>query len=249
VKLSKIIIGTLFVASAMFASEDANHWGYTGHNTPEKWGDMDTKNVMCKLGHNQSPINIEKDIEIDSKNLAPIAFNYVSGSSNVVDNGHTVQVNIKDGSSIKIDGKVFELKQFHFHTPSENEIDSKHFPLEAHFVHMAKDGSLAVVAVLFEDGKENPLLHKVWAKMPHEAGKKSSISLTSKEINAFLPKDKSYYRFDGSLTTPPCSEGVRWFVLKSYDTVSKGQVEQFLHVMHHPNNRPIQNIGARKVLD
>lgn len=114
---------------------------------------------------------------------------------------------------------------------------------------MAKDGSLAVVAILFEEGNENPLLKKVWEKMPLEAGKEVSTSIVSQEINTFLPEDKSYYRFTGSLTTPPCSEGVRWFVLKSYDTVSKEQVEQFLHVMHHPNNRPIQDIGARKVLD
>jgi carbonic anhydrase len=114
---------------------------------------------------------------------------------------------------------------------------------------VAKDGSLAVVAILFEEGNENPLLKKVWEKMPLEAGKEVSTSIASQEINAFLPEDKSYYRFTGSLTTPPCSEGVRWFVLKSYDTVSKEQVEQFLHVMHHPNNRPIQDIGARKVLD
>ncbi len=248
-KLSKIVIGTLFIASSIFASEQVTRWGYTGHGSPEHWGELDTQNVMCKLGHNQSPINITRDVEVDTKNLEPINFHYVSESLNVVDNGHTIQVNIKEGSTIEVDKKVFELKQFHFHAPSENEIDSKQFPLEAHLVHMAKDGSLAVVAILFEEGKENPLLNKVWEKMPHDAGAEAPVSVTTQEINEFLPKDKSYYRFDGSLTTPPCSEGVRWFVFKHYDTVSKEQVEQFLHVMHHPNNRPIQDIGARKVLD
>jgi carbonic anhydrase len=248
-KLLKMVASSVLLTTTIFAAEYSTHWGYTGHASPEHWGDLDSKNVMCKLGHNQSPINITRDIEVDTKNLEPIHFNYNSESSSVVDNGHTIQVNIKKGSSIAIDGKVFELKQFHFHTPSENEIDGKHFPLEAHLVHMANDGSLAVVAILFEEGEENPLLQKVWAKMPHKAGEKAKVAVTAEEINKFLPKDKSYYRFDGSLTTPPCSEGVRWFVFKLYDTVSKAQVEEFLHVMHHPNNRPIQDIGARKVLD
>ena len=249
--LSKIVSAGAVIAllgSSLLASEHANHWGYTGHNNPGHWGEFDEKNVMCKLGSNQSPINITKDVIISDNDMQKIKFDYTTGSTDVVDNGHTIQVNIKDGSNIVVDGKTFALKQFHFHTPSENEIDGKHFPLEAHFVHAAKDGSLAVVAVLFHEGAKNSLLEKVWAKMPHEAGDKANISLSAKEINAFLPKDKNYYRFSGSLTTPPCSEGVRWFVLKSYDSISEPQVEQFLHVMHHPNNRPVQPINARKVI-
>jgi carbonic anhydrase len=247
-KIKSIVFGMTLFATTIFAA-DGDHWGYTGHASPEHWGDIDSKNIMCKLGHNQSPINIQKDIEIDSKNLEALKFHYVTGAKNIVNNGHTVQVNIEDGSTLEIDGKSFVLKQFHFHTPSENEIDSKYFPLEAHLVHMASDGSLAVVAILFEEGASNPLLAKVFSKMPKKEGETVGCGLNSKALNDFLPKEKTYYRFEGSLTTPPCSEGVRWFVFKTYDTVAKEQVESFLHVMHHTNNRPIQDIGARKVLD
>ena len=247
-KFNKIALSALVFTGSLYANVDS-HWGYTGHNAPEYWGNLNPKYTECKLGGSQSPINITKDIVVATTGLAPIHFHYATEALNVINNGHSIQVNVKSGSFIKIDNKEFELKQFHFHTPSENEIDGKSFPLEAHFVHQAKDGSLAVVAVLFEDGKDNPVLEKIWEKMPKEAGKESTVTLSATMINELLPKDKKYYRFDGSLTTPPCSEGVRWFVMKEYPSVSKKEVEEFLHIMHHPNNRPVQPANARKVLE
>jgi len=248
-KLNKILIGSLLVASSLLASGHASHhWGYTGHEGPSNWSDLDENYTMCKAGSSQSPINIAKKVTVDANNLEKIGFDYKTGAQSVVNNGHTVQVNIKEGSSIHIDGIEFSLKQFHFHTPSENQIEGKNFPLEAHFVHASKDGKLAVVAVMFEDGKENPIIKKIWNKMPHKAGESAGCGLTAKAINSILPKDKDYYRFSGSLTTPPCSEGVRWFVMKDYSTISKAQVEEFLHTLHHANNRPIQPINAREVI-
>jgi len=248
-KIKKVISTGLVLAlypAAVFATS-ATHWGYTGHGNPSEWGELSEKYRMCKDGKNQSPINI---VVSDSKDtdLKDIAFSYDAKSNSVVNNGHTVQVNIDSGSSIMIDGIKFELKQFHFHTPSENQIEGKNFPLEAHFVHLDKDGNIAVVALMFEDGKKNEALEKVWNKMPKNADEKVNLTLTSDDVNALLPKERDYYRFSGSLTTPPCSEGVRWFVLKKPVNISKEQVEKFLHVMHHPNNRPIQGINARKVL-
>ena len=236
------------MTGSLFAGVHSAHWGYTGHEDPAHWGDLDPKYAECKLGGSQSPININKDIIVETKGLAPIDFHYTTSAVSVVNNGHTVQVNIKPGSFIKIDGKEFELKQFHFHTPSENQIDGKNFPLEAHFVHQAKDGALAVVAVMFEDGKDNPIINKIWNKMPRKAGQKVGCGLPAVMINDLLPKDKAYYRFEGSLTTPPCSEGVRWFVLKDYSEISQKEVNEFLHTLHHPNNRPVQPVNARKVL-
>ena len=223
------------------------HWGYTGHNNPTQWGELSPKYAMCSQGKNQSPINL---VINDSKetNLQDITFSYKTDSHTVLNNGHTIQVNVDAGSTIMIDGKTFELKQFHFHTPSENEINGKHFPLEAHFVHLDKEGNIAVVALMFEEGKSNPILEKVWDKMPAKEEDKNLFTLSSADVNALLPEDKAYYRFSGSLTTPPCSEGVRWFVLKKPVSVSKEQVEKFLHTMHHPNNRPVQGLNARKVL-
>ena len=225
-----------------------SHWGYTGHTNPSAWGELSAKYFMCKEGKNQSPINI---VVSDDKhtNLADIIFSYKAPSNSVINNGHTVQVNINAGSAIMIDGKNFELKQFHFHSPSENEINGKHFPLEAHFVHLDKEGNIAVVALMFQEGKQNEALEKVWQKLPLKAEEKTALTLDANEVNALLPQSRAYYRFDGSLTTPPCSEGVRWFVLKEPVTISKEQVEKFLHTMHHPNNRPIQPLNARKVLD
>ncbi len=247
-KFNNILISSCLLAGSLFADAHHSHWGYTGHGDPSHWGDLDSKYVECKLGGSQSPVNIKKEIIVETKGLAPINFHYTTAASEVINNGHSVQVNIKPGSFIVIDKKEFELKQFHFHTPSENQINGKNFPLEAHFVHQAKDGALAVVAVMFEDGKENAVVNKIWKKMPKEAGKKVQYKLSAKMINRLLPKKRAYYRFDGSLTTPPCSEGVRWFVLKDYSTVSKEEVKEFLHTMHHPNNRPVQSINARKVL-
>ena len=225
------------------------HWGYTGHGGPEEWADLSPENIMCKKGTSQSPVNIQESVSVTTKGLQKIGFNY-SGvcTRGVLNNGHTIQVNFESGSSIKIDGIEFNLKQVHFHTPSENQINSKNFPLEAHFVHASKDGALAVLALMFEEGKENQIIKKIWENMPSEADKTAPLELTAKDISTLLPKNRSYYRFNGSLTTPPCSEGVRWLVLKNYSKISKNQVEEFLHVMHHENNRPIQPINARKVM-
>ncbi len=247
-KLNKVLLGSLFLASSLLAGGHSTHWGYTGHEDPSNWGDLDSKYTMCKDGSSQSPINISKSVTIETKGLEKIIFNYKTGASEVVNNGHTVQVNIKDGSSITVDGINFSLKQFHFHTPSENQIEGQNFPLEAHFVHASKDGKLAVVAVMFEDGKENPVLKKIWNKMPHKAGGNVTCGVSSKVVNSILPKDKSYYRFNGSLTTPPCSEGVRWLVMKNYSYISSTQTKEFLELFHHANNRPIQAINARKVI-
>ncbi len=247
-KLIKVLAGGLLVATSLLAGGHSAHWGYTGHEGPSNWGDLDPKYEMCKLGSSQSPINISSDAVVATTGLAKIDFNYRTAASKVLNNGHTVQVNMKGGSSIKVDGITFDLKQFHFHTPSENNIEGKSFPLEAHFVHASKDGKLAVVALMFEDGKENPILKKIWSKMPLKAGESNACGLPHKGIDTLLPKNREYYRFNGSLTTPPCSEGVRWFVMKDYSTISKAQVKEFLGAVHHANNRPIQPMNARKVM-
>lgn len=223
----------------------STHWGYTGHNTPDTWGALSEKYRECGTGVNQSPINITHSLHA---HLPPLAPSYKSSSKNIVNNGHTVQVNMQPGSTLKIDGKTFELKQFHFHSPSENHINGQSFPLEAHFVHLDKEGNIAVVAVMFKEGKPNRALEKVWSKMPTREGETNAL-VVPKIAEALLPTDKHYYRFNGSLTTPPCTEGVRWFVLKTPVTVSREQVEKFHHVMHHNNNRPIQPLDARVVID
>lgn len=200
---------------------------------------------MCSIGKMQTPINIVPTKDID---LEPLIFNYHSYSLNVVNNGHSIQVNVMPGSTVTIEGKTYELKQFHFHTPSENHINGKSFPVEAHFVHQAKDGSLAVIAVMFTFGKENPVIAKIWSQFPNmQKDKKVGLYLTDKDINSLLPRYKSYYEFMGSLTTPPCTEGVKWIVLKNPMNISKKQLAAFYNILGHANNRPIQPTNGREI--
>ena len=225
----------------------SNHWGYTGHTAPQYWGDLDERFKMCGIGKSQSPINITNEVSVQTQDLNPIDFNYHAHTLDIVNNGHAIQVNVDSHSSINLDGKHFILKQFHFHSPSENEIQGRSFPLEAHFVHVSKKGEIAVIAVLFELGKENETLQKIFDTMPQHVNQKTDLSLDPQIIDKLLPKKKEYYYFSGSLTTPPCSEGVKWMVLKEYQTLSKEQLKQFTAVIEG-NNRPVQPINARKVI-
>jgi len=220
------------------------HWGYIGDVAPSHWGDLNKNFAMCKKGQMQTPINI---IATDNKDLTPLELNYTTSVKDVINNGHTIQVNIKHGSSITLDGEKYELKQFHFHTPSENNINNTSYPLEAHFVHATKDGKLAVIAVMFQEGEENPILAKIWSKFPLKENQTVNIDLNSNDIKAIMPEDKDYYKFIGSLTTPPCTEGVKWNVYKTAMSISKEQVKEFYNIFGHTNNRPIQATNNRPI--
>jgi carbonic anhydrase len=233
----------LFLVCTVLAAQTP-HWTYSGEEGPENWAKLSPEFNPC-AGKNQSPINLTGFIKAD---LKPIKFSYQAGGSEILNNSHTVQVNYATGSSISIDGVQFNLLQFHFHTPSENHINGKSYALEAHLVHADKDGNLAVVALMFEEGAENKALARIWALIPQNAGEKKALP-SPFAVEALLPSNRDYYRFDGSLTTPPCTEGVRWLVLKSPVAASAKQVEDFLHVMHHANNRPVQPVNARLVLE
>ena len=181
--------------------------------------------------------------------LNPIKFDCNTKPSKILNNGHTIQVDVAAGSSITVDGKTFKLKQFHFHTPSENTINGKHFPLEAHYVHRSDDdNSYAVVSVMFEEGEANPVLNKIWEKMPATARETVKLEETL-DFTKLCPENSDYYYFNGSFTTPPCTEGVYWHVMKKPLTASKEQIAKFLEVMHHPNNRDIQKTGARVIVE
>ena len=248
-KIKMIIVALFFSMSSLLYAGIHGEWSYYGHEDPAHWGDLKPEFFMCRDGKNQSPVDIQTSKTLQAIGLEDIEFHYVTNATEAVNNGHTIKVSVAPGSYIKIDGITFELKQFHFHSPSENEINGKNFPLEAHFVHVSKDGELAVVAVMFEQSKENKILKKICNKIFSNPHKTASCSLTDNDINTLLPVSKAYYRFDGSLTTPPCSEGVRWFVLKDYSHVSATQAKKFVNVMMKGrNNRPTQPLNARKVL-
>jgi carbonic anhydrase len=222
----------------------AQHWGYSGEAGPDNWSKVDPKFAMCALGRNQSPIDLAGFVEAE---LKPLKLAYKAGAADIVNNGHTVQVNYAPGSTLAVDGRTFELKQFHFHAPSENKVGGKQFPLEAHLVHADKDGNLAVVAVMFQEGAANAFLGKLWEKMPAKAGEKADLP-AGLSATRLLPAERDYFRFNGSLTTPPCSEGVWWLVMKKPVSVSKAQVGQFSKTLGFANNRPVQPVHARPVL-
>lgn len=232
-------------AAAASATEHHAHWTYDGTEGPTHWGDMEAQFSTCSSGKNQSPINLTDFVDAD---LKPLAFNYKAGGDTILNNGHTIQVNFAEGSEMALNGHSYSLKQFHAHAPSENQINGKNYAMEIHFVHADANGNLAVVAVMFDEGAANPGLTKAWKAMPENAGEK--VALKDNVLGTdIMPADKDYYRFNGSLTTPPCTESVTWLVLKKPVTASREQIENFMHLMHHHNNRPIQATNARPVLE
>ncbi len=230
-------------AGTALAAGAGAHWGYEGHMGPMHWGDMSPDYHMCKEGRQQSPIDIRG---ATPKNLGDITFSYTASPKNIVNNGHTIQVNMNPGSTITMGGKTYRLLQFHFHSPSEHKIDGKPADMVAHFVHQAEDGQLGVVAVLFKKGKANPVIGRLWQKLPKQHGGKADLAGLDVRVADLLPRDRSYYNYAGSLTTPPCSEGVNWMVLRTPVNVSAAQVKAFSDIF--PKSvRPTQPLHGRTI--
>ncbi|MBI5259092.1 MAG: carbonic anhydrase family protein [Burkholderiales bacterium] len=220
----------------------ALHWGYDGAAGPESWARLNPEFAKCSAGQRQSPIDIRGGVRVD---LDPIAFEYRPTGFRVIDNGHTVQVNLGGGNSIEVQGRRYDLVQFHFHRPSEERIDGRQFDMVAHLVHKDSEGRLAVVAVLLDRGSAHAVVQQVWNNLPLEKGEevpaKSAI-----DLNKLLPEDKRYYTYMGSLTTPPCSEGVLWMVMQQPVPISPDQVNVFAR-LYPMNARPIQSAAGRLI--
>ena len=218
------------------------HWGYEGAGAPENWANLDPKNKVCAIGDRQSPIDIKDGIKVD---LEPIQFSYRPSTFRIVDNGHTLQVSVGE-SAITLTGKTYELVQFHFHRPSEEKINGQRFDMVAHLVHKADDGALAVIAVLMERGSENAFIQTLWNNMPLEKHQPVSPPTTVIDPANLLPASRNYYTYMGSLTTPPCSEGVLWLVMKQPIQVSQDQINIFSR-LYRNNARPIQPTAGRLI--
>lgn len=230
------------MAAVVAAAQAEHHWGYSGATGPANWSEF---GATCGLGKAQSPIDI---VHAEQKNLLPIEFDYRSSPLKVIDNGHSIQVNYAPGSSIVVNGKSYELQQFHFHHQSENAINGQHSPMELHLVHQASDGGLAVVAVLLNQGHGNATLATVWANLPQEKEKEYAPEHVEVEAIHLIPANHRYYTFVGSLTTPPCTEGVTWLVMASPMTISKQQIAKFAG-LYPDNARPVQPLNGREVLE
>lgn len=241
-------VKTLLIAAGMLpAFAFASHWSYVGPESPGHWGEISSEFKECQAGKNQSPIDITHSLKA---HIPPLNIHYPESPVALSNNGHTVQASFdqKNTNTIDFDDIKGDLQQFHFHAPSENTVNGKHTAMEMHLVHKESNGDIVVLAVMFEVGAANPVLAELWKKMPKEAA--TSAQLTAKiDMKALLPADKTYWRFSGSLTTPPCSEGVTWLVMKHSLTLSEAQLQQFKTVMHHDNNRPTQPMHGRTVVE
>jgi carbonic anhydrase len=220
-------------------------WTYTGATGPEHWGELNPEFAPCATGKQQSPIDITHPHRAQ---LPPIQFAYHTSPLEIINNGHSIQVNYAPGSTMTVDGKTYELVQFHFHHPSEEEINGHRYDMVAHLVHKSKEGKLRVVAVLIKEGNPNQLISTLWDNLPSEKDKE--LDLDRIEVNAadLLPANHKYYTFAGSLTTPPCSEGVTWYVLETPISLSKAQIDKFAGI--YPRDvRPVQPLDGRVVLE
>ena len=226
------------------------HWGYAGSEGPSYWGDLSTSNVDCKIGKRQSPIDIQTQTTQFGISDDGIYLDYNDVNLDILNNGHTIQVNISGDNEALINGKKYKLLQFHFHAPSEHTIDGKPIEMEAHLVHIAADGELAVIGVLMTQGETNSFIGKIFDNMPIDAHKgHNTTKSTTMSVNAndILPSSKAHWHYMGSLTTPPCTQIVQWYLLRQPITISSSQLAQF-HKLYNGNARPTQELNKRVIL-
>lgn len=241
-----VLAALALVVGAPVAQEHAGpRWSYRGSDGPDHWGELDKTFSTCQLGRRQSPIDIRATTPAD---LPPIQFAYQRTPLHIVNNGHTIQVNYSPGSFITVGDKQYQLTQFHFHHPSEERIKGKRFEMVAHLVHASPDGAVAVVAVLLDAGAANPVIARLWQHLRSHEGPEQKIDDVQIDATGLLPHDRRYYTFTGSLTTPPCTEGVTWFILKTPLRISQSQADAFGKIYPH-DARPIQPLNGREVLE
>lgn len=233
------------LANPADSSHGDGHWTYAGPTGPQAWGQLKPEFTTCAIGQRQTPINIEDSYTLQGP-AEPLLFNYQPANGVVVNNGHTIQVNLQGNNTLTVRGSTYSLVQFHFHTPSEEQVNFRSFAMVAHLVHKNDQGQLAVVAVLLDPGQANGLIDKVWTYMPLDINDEVRMPAGLLDMDELLPQDQRYYQFMGSLTTPPCTEGVLWMVLKTPSQISQAQLRLFQQL--YPNNaRPIQAVNGRPI--
>ena len=226
-------------------SHGGAHWAYEGPGGPDNWAKLKPDFNTCAVGQRQSPIAIDNSATLQGP-AEPIGFSYQASEGSVVNNGHTIQVDLAPGNAIAVRDSTYQLLQFHFHHPAEETVNGQGFAMVAHLVHKNAEGQLAVVAVLLTPGETNPAVDTVWRYMPVDTGDRVKLPTGALNLPDLLPKDQRYYQFMGSLTTPPCTEGVLWMVLKTPVTLSPAQIRLFGQLFPH-NARPVQPVNGRPV--
>ncbi len=253
-KISAVIPALLLLLSACAPATlapipthtpDALHWTYEGEEGPAHWGELNPDFALCSDGKSQSPVDLA---DSTGQDLSNIVFHYQPSKVNIIHNGHTIQVNYDPGSYIEVDGARYDLLQFHFHAPSEHSFKGKLASAELHLVHKNAEGKLAVVGVLIEEDGQNSAIQPVWDHLPTESGPAQTFD-AQVDASQLLPAVQTTYRYDGSLTTPPCSEGVEWMVMTEPITFSTQQVVAFVQIFPRHNNRPPQPLNGRPEIE
>jgi carbonic anhydrase len=219
------------------------HWAYQGEEGPQHWGSLSPEFATCESGRAQSPVDLTAPDDVD---LADLEFGYGSSTLKIIDNGHTIRADVQPGNTLTIDGTRFELAQFHFHAPSEHTIDGASSPMELHLVHLGPNGAIAVVAVMIVEGARHAALAAVWDNLP--AGRDAPAAAPRPvDLNDLLPTNRDDYRYAGSLTTPPCTEGVAWNILVTPIAMSTDQIAAFT-ARYPADNRPLEPLNGRHVV-
>ncbi|MBP9111668.1 MAG: carbonic anhydrase family protein [Polyangiaceae bacterium] len=241
-----VFAATLLTAACVHEphEESQTHWGYEGdrRTDPPSWGSLSSEYLTCKAGQHQSPVNVNTT-NAEPAHVPALAVHYGTIPSTEVNNGHTIQDVVSRGDFIHFGETRFDLEQFHFHHPSEHTLNGSHFPLEIHFVHRSSSGLRLVMAVFITEGAEHPALHPLFDQMPHGH---QAISIST-DPGSLLPPDKQFVEYEGSLTTPPCNEGITWLVLTTPISASVDQIHKFATLYPH-NNRPVMPLNGRHLL-
>lgn len=236
-----VLLGICPLCAKSGLAAESTHWGYEGHSGPDHWGELASENAACSVGAQQSPLDITGAIEAE---LPKITIGWNAGQGMIVNNGHTIQVNMPAGSKLDRGDKAYELVQFHFHAPSEHRVDGKAFPMEVHFVHKNASGGLGVIGVFMVPGAANAAFAGLAAAFPSEAGKEAAVMVDPRGL---LPGKLGYWTYEGSLTTPPCSEIVDWMVAKEPIEVAAADIEKFTR-LYAMNARPTLATNRRFIL-
>lgn len=244
VLIASLIGGLLVALVSTAAASDPVHWGYEGEEGPDHWGELSPDFALCSTGTEQSPVDIPDGAALNS---ADLMYNYQPSAVNILNNGHTIQVNYDAGSELTLDNTSYKLLQFHFHAHSENTKNGQPAPMEVHFVHQNDAGGLAVVGAWIQSGSENEAFAPVFNNLPATESDPTTVADVTVNADELLPADRSYYRFNGSLTTPPCSEGVKWIMLSEPIELSQAQIDAFTAIFND-NYRPVQPFNDRTFL-
>jgi carbonic anhydrase len=220
-------------------------WGYKGSNGPAQWGNLDSQYILCKTGTTQSPIDFHHTFKAGKTDLD---LDYQAAELAIENNGHTIKVTYPNGNYLQVAGQTYKLLQFHYHAPSEHTENGRFHDMEIHFVHQANDGTLAVIGVFVDEGSENLALREIWEHLPKRTKPMQKIKTEIINARDLIPDNAGFYRYMGSLTTPPCSEGVNWFVMKQPIYASKAQIKKFRDIMAG-NNRPTLPVNQRLIME